>query len=357
MENDPAPTPTPSTGRSRDRTHLADSRVVKPRSGARRPLVALGLVAAAAGVGMGLLHLFPQLQLSARPVAMVAAFIPSAVLAWLVAVVCFAFAGRRWARVVAVLCAVALAAQAVALRAYLPHPAPTAEGEPLRVMSANLFFGRADPDAVADAVRAASPDVIVFTEYSQALDSAATTDALKTDYPYRLGSTPLDYAHAGVWDASGTQVWSRPPITLVGRADSPFEQMAVRVERPGGPIALVAAHPLHMVHDLQAWDRDAAALADVIRPHLGEHLVVAGDFNATLEHATLRRVLALGLTHAGDQSGAGWLPTFPADGPPGPIIGIDHVLVGNSVVARGVRTVFLPGTDHLALVADLVVVR
>ena len=44
-------------------------------------------------------------------------------------------------------------------------------------------------------------------------------------------------------------------------------------------------------------------------------------------------------------------------GPPGPIIGIDHVLVGNSVVARGVRTVFLPGTDHLALVADLVVVR
>lgn len=66
----------------------------------------------------------------------------------------------------------------------------------------------------------------------------------------------------------------------------------------------------------------------------------------------MRRLQQLGLTDAAAQSGAGWLPTFPASGllPP---IAIDHVLISRHLTAASVATFKVGGGDHLGLTTRL----
>jgi endonuclease/exonuclease/phosphatase (EEP) superfamily protein YafD len=79
-----------------------------------------------------------------------------------------------------------------------------------------------------------------------------------------------------------------------------------------------------------------------------------GDFNATLDHAALRALLARGYLDAADAAGDGLTWTWPARGHPHtPPIAIDHVLVDRRVRALGVTAVRIPGTDHRALIARL----
>jgi endonuclease/exonuclease/phosphatase (EEP) superfamily protein YafD len=89
-----------------------------------------------------------------------------------------------------------------------------------------------------------------------------------------------------------------------------------------------------------------APSSDVIR-------ILAGDFNASLDHSPLRDVIAGGYTDAGDATGTGLHPTWPADWRIPPMITIDHVLYDKraSAVTTSVHTV--PGTDHRALFAEL----
>jgi len=64
----------------------------------------------------------------------------------------------------------------------------------------------------------------------------------------------------------------------------------------------------------------------------------------------MRALLELGLADVAEASGAGWVRTFPASGP---LLAIDHVLVGTGVEGRTLRAVDVAGSDHLALIATL----
>jgi endonuclease/exonuclease/phosphatase family metal-dependent hydrolase len=80
--------------------------------------------------------------------------------------------------------------------------------------------------------------------------------------------------------------------------------------------------------------------------------VLAGDFNATLDHALFRSVLRLGYADAALQAGNALAPTW---GPAGrlALITIDHVLVDRrcAVLASSVHAV--PGSDHRAVFAEV----
>jgi endonuclease/exonuclease/phosphatase family metal-dependent hydrolase len=89
-------------------------------------------------------------------------------------------------------------------------------------------------------------------------------------------------------------------------------------------------------------------------------LVVAGDFNATLDHAPMRRLAGLGLSDAARQANAGWQPTWPAGDDTGrtlpfglSVVAIDHVLVSKHFSAISTTTHEVPGTDHLGLLVRL----
>jgi endonuclease/exonuclease/phosphatase family metal-dependent hydrolase len=85
--------------------------------------------------------------------------------------------------------------------------------------------------------------------------------------------------------------------------------------------------------------------------------LVVGDFNATHDHAPMRKVLDTGVRDAAEEAGSGWQPTWPTTryGQDWvvPLLTIDHVLTTRHFDAVRTHTVAIPRTDHLALVAEL----
>jgi endonuclease/exonuclease/phosphatase (EEP) superfamily protein YafD len=86
--------------------------------------------------------------------------------------------------------------------------------------------------------------------------------------------------------------------------------------------------------------------------------ILAGDFNATLDHHELRRLIGRGYHDAGEQAGTGLRMTFPTDASPLPeLVAIDHVLADRRIRVVSVRTVPIEGSDHRGVLADLVLPR
>ncbi|HEV2787670.1 MAG TPA: endonuclease/exonuclease/phosphatase family protein, partial [Solirubrobacteraceae bacterium] len=132
----------------------------------------------------------------------------------------------------------------------------------------------------------------------------------------------------------------------------PRQLQAVLALPGGGHLGLTAVHPLpplteQSVRDWQAVLRGLPAAAEAGRPQ-----VLAGDFNATLDHRELRRLLDRGYADAADATGDGLRATFPAGRTLGAIT-IDHVLVPATIRVRRVATHELRGSDHRVLIAEL----
>jgi endonuclease/exonuclease/phosphatase family metal-dependent hydrolase len=82
--------------------------------------------------------------------------------------------------------------------------------------------------------------------------------------------------------------------------------------------------------------------------------ILAGDFNATLDHAQFRRLLRRGYLDAASQAGNGLSPTWgPQPGGRMALIAIDHVLTDRRCAVVTTSAHRLPGTDHRALYAEL----
>lgn len=86
-------------------------------------------------------------------------------------------------------------------------------------------------------------------------------------------------------------------------------------------------------------------------------LIIAGDFNATIDHAPMRDLG--GCAEAGEQAGIGGLSTWPTSSRT-PLLGatIDHVLVDEATWrGRAGEVTEVPGTDHRGVVVELVPAR
>jgi endonuclease/exonuclease/phosphatase (EEP) superfamily protein YafD len=82
-------------------------------------------------------------------------------------------------------------------------------------------------------------------------------------------------------------------------------------------------------------------------------VIVAGDFNATMDMRPLRRLLDAGYRDAAEQAGAGLARTYPNRAGRPAILGIDHILL-HDCAATTAHTVGLGGSDHRALLATIV---
>jgi endonuclease/exonuclease/phosphatase (EEP) superfamily protein YafD len=82
-------------------------------------------------------------------------------------------------------------------------------------------------------------------------------------------------------------------------------------------------------------------------------MLLAGDFNATTQHAPFRQLLAAGWQSAHRLVGRPYATTFPSRWVVPPIIGIDHVLLTQRWSATRVIEVAVPGSDHLGVMASL----
>jgi endonuclease/exonuclease/phosphatase family metal-dependent hydrolase len=225
---------------------------------------------------------------------------------------------------------------------------PGARGPHLRVLSANVNKGAAEVAAILDLVRANNVDVLnvleLTTEQLPRLDAAGLAELL----PYRV----VDPAAGG--DGSG--IFSRFPLRQIAATPSDdLTQSAAVVDLPGAnDVEDVAVHVQAASHgNADAWrgelDRLPGARQERIR-------VLAGDFNATLDHAAFRRLLGDGSSSGGyvdaaEQTGKGLSATWSSLlGPP---VTIDHVLADHRCAVGAFAVFDLPGSDHNAVFADL----
>ena len=249
---------------------------------------------------------------------------------------------RHW-WIGAVAMAVALALVAMVLPRTVPSPRADAHGTKLRIMSSNQLLGRADVKSVVQLVRDNQVDVLNLLELTPRevaeFESAGLFDVL----PYRIMKP-----HRG---STGSGIASRYPLTelsLVGPTG--MEQPSARIQVNGTPVDIVAVHPVAPTAQASTWKHDLAALP---RPDAtGPVRVLAGDFNATLDHAAFRDLLGAGYTDAGDNRGSGFVPTWPSGLFPPPVT-IDHVLVDRRIAVNGYRVLDVPGSDHNAVLAEL----
>lgn len=228
---------------------------------------------------------------------------------------------------------------------------PVPEGSRVRVATVSLRKGLVRPGPVVDLVRRLGVDVLSVQE----LTPRAERDLRSAGIGGLLPWSHVIAARPGSVPAASGAVWTRLPAEATGAVPGAFEQPTARIEAPGArAVELTAVHswpPATSPRSVRIWARDLAALPapepEVLR-------VLAGDFNATLDHAALRAVLRRGWTDAAQRAGRGLAWTWRPLRLPGPRLALDHVLVDPRIGVGGVQLVHLAGSDHRALVVDLV---
>ncbi|ASO17990.1 endonuclease/exonuclease/phosphatase (EEP) superfamily protein YafD [Actinoalloteichus hoggarensis] len=255
---------------------------------------------------------------------------------------------RRWAvALIAGLLTVLMAA--VVLPRATPDARAFVQGESVRVLSLNMRYGTADADVLVDLVRERRIDVLSLQELTPTAVDALTEAGVDEELPHHV----LD-ARTG---APGAGLYSRHPAELVGNAPATNRQPIVRVSLPkGAELEIVVVHPLWPIGagTTDTWQRELAGLPAARAS--GPIRVLAGDFNATLDHGPLRGLLAHGYQDAADQTGDGLRPTWPApDTVFAPPLTIDHILVDRRCSVEDFDVFDVPGTDHRAVSAEFVV--
>ncbi len=287
------------------------------------------------------------------PLPLLAAAAPFAVPALAVAVALTLLGRRRWAAAVpGLLLVVHLAWLAPSLT---PDGAAstgrTPQAHAMTVMTANILFGRADADALVREVEQRGVDVLAVEELTPRAVARLRAAGLERVLPHSVLSPASG--------AAGTGLWTRLPTTeLAPVSTTGFAMPRVRVDLPDETsVTVTAAHPYPPVDDagIARWRTDLRGLREAVERTRGLQ-VVAGDFNATRDHAPFRRLLDAGLVDAADAEGLTAWPgmTWPADRRYPPVMRLDHVLVSPGFTVRDVAVVKLPGTDHRAVVATLV---
>ena len=217
----------------------------------------------------------------------------------------------------------------------------------LRVVTANVYVLNVTPERAGRSLRELRPDVLVVPELDADGLAGLRASGLLDDLPHsvvELGER-----------AESVGLFSRLPLRDVTSRPGAGRLLPRATVSVGGvEVRLVTGHPLPPVLGWESlWRRSLADLASEVD---GVELptVVAGDLNADRDHASFRKLLDVGLRDAHDVRGRGLARTWPASRP---VLHLDHVMVRDRAGVRfevlDVSEAPIPGSDHLAVVADL----
>jgi endonuclease/exonuclease/phosphatase (EEP) superfamily protein YafD len=226
---------------------------------------------------------------------------------------------------------------------------PPAAGPVLRVLTANLLFGRAGAEAVAELVSRKHADVLFVQELTGEAAARLQRAGLSDLLPYRV-TQPVPHR-------TRASIYARYPLRgapLAGPVSA--ARCAARLDLPSGQFVELAC--IHAAPPKPPWSPGATArwrsqLSAL--PAAGEGpRILAGDFNATLDHAQFRRLLRSGWVDAASQVGNGLSPTWgPGPGWRPALLAIDHVLIDRHCAVLTTSAHWLTGSDHRALYAEL----
>jgi endonuclease/exonuclease/phosphatase (EEP) superfamily protein YafD len=230
-------------------------------------------------------------------------------------------------------------------------------GQPVvevKAMAINAGLGQADAAGIVGLVQEHQVDLLVVAEYTQELADRLSAAGLARLLPHQV-------AHPRA-RAAGAAVFSSLSLREVGMVpDSPFRMPVVSVDLSAAgqeaALRVVAVHTLAPVDDgLAQWRSDLAAL-DRIDAGAGP-LLLAGDFNATLDHREFRDLLAgdsrtRPLVDVSAAAGSRLVPTWPMRGYYLPGVTLDHLVTSPDITGSGYSVRRVAGTDHAAVLAVL----
>lgn len=263
------------------------------------------------------------------------------------------FWSRRWVLGALATClTVAVIAVQVPLYAVAPVDGVSV---PVRVMSVNMLYGRADAEAIA-ALADDRADVLMVQELTPEAARRLQAAGIERTFPHQVLEPRKEAAGAGVY--------SRYPMTTSAHIGGLQRVMvSTRLKINGVTIDPTVAS-VHLAspwpHPVDGWRRDLDELPAVLDELAAESddgaILVGGDFNATIDMRPFRRLLTGGYRDASEQAGEGRQFTFPSNWHVPPFMGLDHVLTRNAT-AVSTETVTVPGSDHRALLATVLVPR
>ena len=231
----------------------------------------------------------------------------------------------------------------------VPSRQPSVAGPVLRVLTANLLAGRAGAEAVAELVCRKHADVLFVQELTDGAAARLERAGLGDLLPHRV-TQPVRHG-------AGDGIYARYPLRGgPPAAPAPAARCTARLDLPSGQFVQLAC--IHAAPPQPPWSPGVTArwrsqLSALPAP--GADLgILAGDFNATLDHAQFRRLLRRGYVDAASQAGHGlsltWGPQ-PGRGPA--LLAIDHVLIDRRCAVVTTSAHRLTGSDHRALYAEL----
>jgi endonuclease/exonuclease/phosphatase family metal-dependent hydrolase len=302
-------------------------------------------------------------QLDAGLAVRLVSFAPLALAAYVVAALLLvvpAVRGRGAPQIALVVALAGVAAHGWWLAPYWTGatPPPNAQAEPMTVMSVNMLAGSADATQVVEVASERGVDLLAVQEITGPALAQMEAAGLEALLPSRLGRPG-----SGV---EGTMLFAAGELADAGTLDTGFDSVTAELDTgatdgpgsPDDPLRVLAVHPRPPIQDAAAWASDHRVVREAATGD-GEVVdLVVGDFNATLDHEPMMRLVDAGLRDAGEVGNAGWRPTWPMAGTLGwsvPLVAIDHVMLGPRIAVLDTDVVEIDGTDHAAVLAEVAV--
>ncbi|MGZ0710477.1 endonuclease/exonuclease/phosphatase family protein (plasmid) [Coraliomargarita sp. W4R53] len=232
----------------------------------------------------------------------------------------------------------------------------------IRVMTWNTAGSATPPEAVAKIAVAMDADIVALPETTIETGEAVAIAMRELDHPMWAHHT--EYGDTG-WDASSTTLLISPSLgdysiiesSVDGKTNTSTLPSAVAMPNSGvGPTVVVAHAVAPREAYMDSWRSDLQWLADQCAE---QNVIMAGDFNATVDHFS-----GLG-TNGGDlgdchdsaiETGNGAVGTWPTSIPALAGAPIDHVMVSSQWTATGsvvLRSLDGSGSDHRPLIVQL----
>jgi endonuclease/exonuclease/phosphatase (EEP) superfamily protein YafD len=253
-------------------------------------------------------------------------------------------AGRRGPAATAVLASATLGL--VVRSRGVPRRQPEAGGPTLRVLTINLLVGRANPEDVVARVRQADLDVL----FVQELTIDAQTRLKQAGLEDLLPHAQVEHKDGG---PRGSGIYARFPLSEGTPLPETYAAQPTAVlELPDGQeVELTCVHPRAPALKRGGSVRWRSELGVLPAPGKLPRLM-AGDFNATPDHAAFRDLLRRGYVDAAVQTGTSLTRTW---GRPGedPLLTLDHVLASRGCAVLECSVHPIPGSDHRAVYAKI----
>jgi endonuclease/exonuclease/phosphatase (EEP) superfamily protein YafD len=285
------------------------------------------------------------------PLPQIVAFTPWATLATLPLLIIALFS-RRW--VLTLLLGASMAGFVYWAAPFFVPPETTTAADPadagtLRVMTINALHGRADAESVVDLVERQHVEVLAVQELTPDLVAALADAGLDDLLAHRFTVPAAD-------GPGGSGLWSSAPLTGEEQMrGTSFAMPSALVDAGSTAVRVTVVHPYPpMPTEITTWRTELVELTE--QAHSDETpQIMAGDFNATYDHAGFRRLLGSRFVDATREWGAGPTVTWPEGSQVPALFALDHVVVEKDMPVSDVVTMQVPGTDHRALLATVVV--